>query len=281
MSLTLNPGSGGAILGTDDVTGTSYQIVKMGVSVAGSAPVQVSTSNPLPITAPSAIPVTQSGAWSVSVTGTAAISAASLPLPTGAATSAKQPALGTAGTASTDVITVQGIAAMTALKVDGSGVTQPVSGTVTANQGGAPWSVNQTQWNGVAVDVNSGVKSAGTLRVVLATDQPSLSNALPVSQSGAWSVGTTPNSVAPVDHADVTVTATTTDSTIVANGSRKSVTICNLAANGGPIRVRLHASGVGGVEVLPGSFYNIQTQSALDVVNPNAASITYAWQEYQ
>src|SRR6185312_15858429 len=63
------------------------------------------------------------------------VSAASLPLPTGAATSAKQPALGTAGTASSDVITVQGIASMTALKIDGSGVTQPVSGTVTANAG--------------------------------------------------------------------------------------------------------------------------------------------------
>jgi hypothetical protein len=63
--------------------------------------------------------------------GTAvSVSAASLPLPSGAATSAKQPALGTAGTASSDVITVQGIASMTALKVDGSAVTQPVSGTV-------------------------------------------------------------------------------------------------------------------------------------------------------
>jgi hypothetical protein len=61
------------------------------------------------------------------------VSAASLPLPTGASTAAKQPALGTAGTASTDVISVQGIASMTALVVDGSGVTQPVSGTVTAN----------------------------------------------------------------------------------------------------------------------------------------------------
>lgn len=48
-------------------------------------------------------------------------------LPSGAATSAKQPALGTAGSASADVITVQGIASMTALKVDGSAVTQPVS----------------------------------------------------------------------------------------------------------------------------------------------------------
>jgi len=64
---------------------------------------------------------------SVSITGTAAVSAASLPLPTGAATSAKQPALGTAGAASADVLSVQGIASMTALKVDPSAVTSPVS----------------------------------------------------------------------------------------------------------------------------------------------------------
>jgi hypothetical protein len=61
------------------------------------------------------------------------VSAASLPLPTGASTAAKQPALGTAGTASADVITVQGIASMTALKVDGSAVTHPVSIAATVN----------------------------------------------------------------------------------------------------------------------------------------------------
>lgn len=55
------------------------------------------------------------------------ISAASLPLPSGASTAAKQPALGTAGTASADVITVQGIASMTPILVNGSAVTQPVS----------------------------------------------------------------------------------------------------------------------------------------------------------
>lgn len=43
------------------------------------------------------------------------------------ATAAKQPALGTAGTPSADVITVQGTGSGTALKVDGSAVTQPVS----------------------------------------------------------------------------------------------------------------------------------------------------------
>lgn len=63
------------------------------------------------------------------------VSASSLPLPTGASTAAKQPTLGTAGSASADVLSVQGVASMTALKVDGSGVTQPVSGTVTANAG--------------------------------------------------------------------------------------------------------------------------------------------------
>lgn len=55
------------------------------------------------------------------------VSAASLPLPTGAATAAKQPALGTAGTPSADVISVQGVA---------GGVAVPVSGTVTATASG-------------------------------------------------------------------------------------------------------------------------------------------------
>ena len=84
------------------------------------------------------LPATQAVSGSVSVSNlpaTQAVSAASLPLPTGAANSAKQPAIGTAGAASTDVLTIQGIASMTALKVDASATTQPVSGTVTANLG--------------------------------------------------------------------------------------------------------------------------------------------------
>ena len=63
-------------------------------------------------------------------TGTFAISAASLPLPTGAATAAKQPALGTAGSASTDVLTVQGISGGTAMNVavvSGGGEALPTS----------------------------------------------------------------------------------------------------------------------------------------------------------
>lgn len=91
-------------------------------------------------------------------------------LPTGASTAAKQPALGTAGTASADVITIQGIAAMTKLLVTPDSVALP------ANQ-----SVNVNQLAGTTPDTNSGVKSAGTLRVVLATDQPALTNKLLVT----------------------------------------------------------------------------------------------------
>jgi hypothetical protein len=65
-------------------------------------------------------------------------------LPTGAATAVKQPALGTAGTASVDVITVQGIASMTALKVDGSAVTQPISAASLPLPSGASTSAAQT-----------------------------------------------------------------------------------------------------------------------------------------
>ena len=61
------------------------------------------------------IAATQSGTWNITnVSGTVS-------LPTGASTAAKQPALGTAGTASSDVITIQGIAAMTPVLVTLSG----------------------------------------------------------------------------------------------------------------------------------------------------------------
>jgi hypothetical protein len=96
--------------------------------------------------------VTQSGTWTVQPGNTAnttawkvdgsavtqPISAAALPLPSGAATAAKQPALGTAGSASTDVITVQGIA---------SGTAQPVSdagGSLTVDSPGLPTALGST-----------------------------------------------------------------------------------------------------------------------------------------
>lgn len=122
---------------------------------------------------------------------TVPVSAASLPLPTGAATAAKQPSIGTSGTPSADVITVQGAAGMTAVKVDASATIQPVSGTVTANAGTGTFniqsnaSVNVSQIAGTAASVNTGNADAGTQRVVVATNQP----AIPVTQSPTTSGG--------------------------------------------------------------------------------------------
>lgn len=83
------------------------------------------------------------------------IDASSLPLPSGASTAAKQPALGTAGTASSDVITVQGIASMTALTVDGSGVTQPVSASSLPLPSGAASAANQSTANGLLMAIDA------------------------------------------------------------------------------------------------------------------------------
>lgn len=70
------------------------------------------------------------------------------------------------------------------LKIDGSGTALPVS------QSGSNWSVNQAQVAGAATDTNSGNKSAGTQRVVIATDQPALTNALLVQAQPKYGSGT-------------------------------------------------------------------------------------------
>lgn len=106
-------------------------------------------------------------------------------LPSGASTSAKQPALGAAGTASTDVITVQGIAGMTPLLAtvsDGSGALNVIvdSGTLTAvtsitdpvTIGAFPDNepINVAQMNGTAVTMGNGASGTGVQRVTLAND---------------------------------------------------------------------------------------------------------------
>ena len=101
------PGSG-ALVAADDIAGVLHQRVKIGVGADGTA-VDVSTANPMPITAPNALPISTPSAIDVTVGNFPAsqavtgpltdaqlratavpVSAASLPLPTGAATSALQ-----------------------------------------------------------------------------------------------------------------------------------------------------------------------------------------------
>jgi len=114
------------------------------------------------------IPVTQSGTWTVQPGNTANTTAmegrwlsrhptyqCSCPTtPAGASTAAKQPALGTAGTASTDVITVQGIASMTPLLV--------TTGSELIGQ--------CAQINGVTPLMGNGASGTGAQRVTIAND---------------------------------------------------------------------------------------------------------------
>lgn len=97
------------------------------------------------------------------------VSAASLPLPTGAATAAKQPALGTAGAASTDVITVQGIA---------SGTAQPVSGTF--------WQTTQPVSIATAPVLVAGSAIVGKVGIDQTTD--GTTNLVAAKQNGTWNV---------------------------------------------------------------------------------------------
>lgn len=69
------------------------------------------------------------------------------------------------------------------IRIDPTGTTiQPVSGTITANQGGAPWALNQTQIGGAAVVTGA----AGVQRVAIADEIGaafSHANPLPVTQA--------------------------------------------------------------------------------------------------
>lgn len=95
--------------------------------------------------------------------------------------------IGTAGTASAQVQTVQGIASMTPLKVDGSGVTQPVS--IATN-------TPAVQINAGAADAGSGTGGSHTQRVIIDSSQSGTlgattsSASVPVVPATDW-VGTT------------------------------------------------------------------------------------------
>lgn len=103
---------------------------------------------------------------------------------------------------------VAGGTATAPVRTDPTGTTtQPVSGTVTTSPP-ANASTNVAQLAGTTTDTNSGVKSAGTLRVVLATDQPALTNKLLV----------TPDSVALPANQSVNVSQINAVTPLMGNG---------------------------------------------------------------
>lgn len=111
------------------------------------------------------------------------ITAVSLPLPTGAATTAKQPAFGFAGTPSADVLTVQGASGGQPMPVSGPltdvqlrAAPVVVSGTITATGG-----LTDTQLRASPVPVNGTVSTGGLTDTQL--------RASPVVVSGAVTTG--------------------------------------------------------------------------------------------
>jgi hypothetical protein len=242
-NITLNAGSGGATLATDDDGTAHHQYIKVEFG-ADNTFTKVTSSVGLPVgdaggsltvDAPVGTPVFVRLSDGSSAITTLPVSMAAVP--TGASTAAKQPALGTAGTASSDVITVQGIASMTPLLAtitfaSAQAVTQ--SGTWNIATVTTVTTVSTvtslSQWAGNAIDTNSGSKSAGTLRVVLATDQPQLTNkllvtpdansAVNVAQVGGSSVSTAATGVQKVGivgNAGATVDSTVGAGTAPAN----------------------------------------------------------------
>lgn len=152
----MTPGSGKTVAAEDaGGGGVLYQQVKLIDATANSTTVTGVAANPLQVSlantaANSTAVKVDNSAVTQPVSGTVT---ANLGTIAGVATAAKQPALGTAGSASSDVLTIQGVASMTAVKVDNSAVTQPVSqkaATIPASttmQNGATASANGTSLN--------------------------------------------------------------------------------------------------------------------------------------
>lgn len=157
---------------------------------------------------------------SVAVTGTffqatQPVSAASLPLPTGASTAAKQPALGVSGTPSTDVISVQGVSTGTSL---------PISGTVTATVSGVATASNQTTLGAQTTKLNDGTNTA-SISAAGAVKVDGSASTQPVSGTVTANIGTT-NGLA----LDATLTGGTQTTRITDGTNTASVKAASTAA---------------------------------------------------
>lgn len=165
---TTSVGNGTTDAGTQRVTISSDSTGQ--VKLATGANVIGSISN-------TSFAVTQSTSpWVVSlasttITGTVAVTQSTTPWVVAGG--------GSAGTAATGVVTVQGITSMTPLLV-----------TPAANS-----AINLAQIAGTTVDTNSGAKSAGTQRIVVATDQLALTTAGVFSVKIDQTTGGTTNAV--------------------------------------------------------------------------------------
>lgn len=160
---------------------------------------------------------------------------------------------GSAGTANAGVVTVQGIASMTKLLVTPDSVALP------ANQ-----SVNMAQVAGTTTDTNSGNKSAGTLRVVLATDQPQLTNKLLV----------TPDANSAVNVAQINGVTPLMGNGTTGTGSQRVTIASDNTANSNPWLVTQSPATTGGLSIASGTIGNAATSIK------GSAGQVYGWYIY-
>lgn len=156
--LSLDSSVNGLLVAQASTTSGQSGPLIQGATTTAAPSYTTAKSNPLSLTTAGALRVDNSAVTQpVSGTITANIGTSG-----SLSTAAKQPALGTAGSASSDVITIQGISSMTAVKVDGSAATQPVSGTITANAGSGTFGISGT------VTANIGTSGSLALDATLA-----------------------------------------------------------------------------------------------------------------
>lgn len=178
-----------------------------------------------------------------------------------------------------------------AVPIQDGGNSITVDGSVTATISSpslAGLATNLKQLAGAAVDVNSGNKSAGTQRVVLATDQPQLTNALLVDGSGhtqpvsgtvtatisspgiaGLSVIQKMGAVPLITSATVGIAASTSgDNTIIGSQSGKSIYVYawNLSFSG---TVNAKFTDAVTSKLLAGLFYGVANAGGGNSVSPN------------
>ena len=148
----------------------------------------------------------------------------------GGALASKQPALGTAGSPSSDVLTVQGIASMTALKCDGSSFTQPVSAASLPLPSGASTAAKQPALG------TAGSASSDVLTVQGITSMTPLSVSISATGAAVFPEFDASKMVAPT----VTTVANSQSASAITHGftgSCRRVTVCN-AGTTNPICIK-------------------------------------------
>lgn len=257
---TLNPGVGGDTIATEEIAGVKYELVKIGFGLAGVFGA-VSSSNRLPVDNGLVQSLTdaQLRASAVPVSGTffQGTQPVSLAVNTPDVTDRAARLLGH--------VTVDNASlAVTGTFFQG---TQPVSiaGTVAVSNAGLTnldvalstrlkpadtlaAVTSLTQFNGVAIALNTGVRSAGTLRVTVATD-----DVVPVTNAGLTNLDVALSTrLKPADTlaAVTTVTTVTTVSTVTAVSSVNAVVPGTAATNLGKAEDAPHTSGDVGVAAL-------------------------------